>query len=62
MSLTIGMLSLAIAALGIARYFLPSVSTAMEGSGFALGLGIVALLLASFLLAMRLSSPAVLVR
>jgi high-affinity nickel-transport protein len=52
MSLAIGCMSLGVAALGVARYF----GTArIEGTGLVMGLGIVALMLAAFMLAMRLA-------
>lgn len=57
MSLTIACLSLSVAALGLARYFAPEVAAATEGAGLPMGLGVVALLLASFAVAMRLSRP-----
>lgn len=56
MSMTIGMLSLLIAILGLARLFIPEVAAATESAGLLVGLGVVVLLLASFAVAMRLSS------
>lgn len=55
MSLTIGLLSVSIAALGLARYLLPEVAAAAESAGLLPGLGVAALLLASFAIAMRIS-------
>lgn len=55
MSLTIGLLSIAIAVLGLARYFLPQFAAAAESAGLLPGLGVVALLLASYAAAMRIS-------
>ncbi len=55
MCLTIGLLSVSIAALGVARYLLPEVAAAAESAGMLLGLGVVALLLASFAVAIRMS-------
>lgn len=55
MSLAIGCLSLAVAALGLARHFAPEIANATDGAGLFLGLGVVALMLASFMIAMRLA-------
>ncbi len=55
MSLTIGLLSFAIAALGLARYLVPEIAVATENAGLLLGTGVVVLLLVSFAVAMRLS-------
>jgi high-affinity nickel-transport protein len=57
MGLSIGFLSLAIAALGIAKYFAPALGAMLDDAGLWLGLGLMAILLASFGLAMRLSNP-----
>ena len=56
MSLMIGALSIIIAGLGIARYFSPDIGAAIEGAGVYLGLMIVALLPASFWVAMRITT------
>jgi high-affinity nickel-transport protein len=55
MSLTIGLTSLAIALMGLTRYYVPSFAHALDHAGLALGLGVVALTLASFAVAMRLA-------
>jgi high-affinity nickel-transport protein len=57
MGLSIAFLSLAIAALGAARYFAPALGAMIEGAGLLMGGGLVAILVASFGLAMRLSRP-----
>jgi high-affinity nickel-transport protein len=57
MGLSIAFLSIAIAGLGIAKYFAPAVSAMLDSAGLLLGVGIVAILLASFALAIRLSRP-----
>jgi len=54
MSLMIALLSIAIAALGLARYLVPEVAASVDGAGLLMGLGVLALLLASFAVAMRL--------
>ncbi len=56
MSLMIGTLSIAIAGLGVARYFSPDIGAAMEGAGAYVSLAIIALLLASFVVAMRVTA------
>lgn len=58
MSLTIAVLSLAIAGLGLARYFAPEIASMPEGAAPILSLGVIVTLLASFAVAMRLSKPA----
>jgi high-affinity nickel-transport protein len=58
MSLTIALLSLAIAALSMVRQFAPTLAAPFEGSSVAVSAGMIALLFASFLVAMRLSQPA----
>lgn len=55
MSLVIGLLSVSIAVLGVARYLLPEVAATTENAGLMLGLGVVALLLASYAVSVRLS-------
>jgi nickel/cobalt transporter (NiCoT) family protein len=55
MSLAIGLLSIAVAALGLARVILPEVAAATEQAGLLLGACVVALLLLSYALALRLS-------
>ena len=57
MGLSIAFLSLAIAALGMARYFAPAIGAMIEGTGLLMGGALIAILLASFGLAMRLSRP-----
>jgi high-affinity nickel-transport protein len=58
MGLVIAFLSIAIAGLGVAKYFAPAVAAMIEGAGLLLGVALVAILLASFSLATRLSRPA----
>jgi high-affinity nickel-transport protein len=58
LSLSIGLLSIAIAALGLARYLSPEFARAIESAGMLMGFGLMGILLASFALAMRLSRPA----
>jgi high-affinity nickel-transport protein len=58
MGLSIAFLSLAIAGLGMAKYFAPAFAVMLEGAGMLMGAGVVAILLASFGLAMRLSRRA----
>ncbi len=58
LSLSIGLLSLSIAALGLARYLSPEFARAIESAGMLMGFGLMGILLASFALAMRLSRPA----
>ena len=57
MSVTIAVLSLAIAGLGLARYLAPEIASMPEGTAPILGLGVVMTLAASFAVAMRLSRP-----
>jgi high-affinity nickel-transport protein len=57
MGLSIGFVSLAIAALGIAKYFQPALAALLDDAGLLMGAALVAILLASFGLAMRLSRP-----
>lgn len=57
MGLSIAFLSLSIAALGIGKYFSPAFADALEGTSLIMGLGLVAILLASFGLAKWLSRP-----
>ena len=57
MGLSIAFLSLAIAGLGMAKYFAPAFSAMLEGANILMGCGLVAILLASFTLALRLSRP-----
>ena len=58
MGLVVAFLSLAIASLGIARYFVPTIATLVEGAGVAIAAALSAMLLVSFKLAVRLSGPA----
>ena len=57
MGLAIAFLSIAIAGLGMTKYFAPAVTTLLEGAGLLMGFGLVVILLASFALAIRLSRP-----
>ncbi len=56
MSLMIGALSITFAGLGVARYFSQDIGAAIEGAGVYVSLMIVALLLASFWVAMRITT------
>ena len=56
MSLVIGALGIAIACMGVARYFAPDFSAAMDGSSLYVGLGMLLLLLGSYALANRMTS------
>ena len=58
MNLVIGTLSIAIACLGVARYFVPGIGAVMEGVGVYVSLAIMALLLVSFVVAMRVTEHA----
>ena len=55
MGLSIAFLSIAIAGLGMAKYFAPTVSVMLENAGLLMGVGLVVILLGSFGLALRLS-------
>ena len=55
MGLSIAFLSLAIAGLGMAKYFAPALAAMLDGASLLMGVGLVAILLASFGLALRLS-------
>jgi len=55
MSLVIGVLGIAIACLGVARYFIPEVGEMLEGRSLHLGLALVGLVLASYAVAMRMT-------
>jgi high-affinity nickel-transport protein len=57
MGLSIGFLSIAIAGLGMAKYFAPVVAAMLEGASLLLGCGLLMIVLASFGLAIRLSRP-----
>jgi high-affinity nickel-transport protein len=57
MGLSIAFLSLAIAGLGMAKYFAPAFSAMLEGASILMGCGLLVILLASFTLAIRLSRP-----
>jgi high-affinity nickel-transport protein len=57
MGLSIGFLSIAIACLGMGKYFAPELFAVIEGAALWMGFGIIAILLASFVLALRLSRP-----
>lgn len=56
MSLVIGTLGIAIACMGVARYFAPDFSAAMDGSSLYIGLGMLLLLLGSYALANRMTA------
>jgi high-affinity nickel-transport protein len=58
LGLSVALLSLSIAALGLAKVLAPGAVAVVEGGGLLIGLGIVAILLASYALALRLSRPA----
>ena len=58
MSLMIGTLSIGIAGLGIARYFDPNIGSIMENAGVYVGAAVVALLLASYGVALRVTGHA----
>lgn len=55
MGLVIAFVSLAIASVGLAKYFVPGVATIVESAGLLLGFALVAVLLASYTFAVRLS-------
>lgn len=57
MGLSIAFISFAIAGLGMAKYLAPAFSAMLEGAGMMMGVGLLAILLASFSLAIRLSRP-----
>lgn len=57
MSLSIAILGISIAALGLVRMVLPAAAAAIDAAGAPMGLVVVALVLASFALAMRISGP-----
>lgn len=57
LSLSIGLLSVLIAALGLAKYLLPGFAAIADRAGVLMGFGVVGILLVSFALAMRLSRP-----
>ncbi len=57
LSLSIGLLSILIAGLGLAKYLLPGVGDIADQSGVVLGFGVMGILLLSFALAMHLSRP-----
>ena len=56
MGLVIGILALVIAAAGVARYFIPGFSEIMDFGSLYAGLAIIALLLGSFAVAMRITA------
>jgi high-affinity nickel-transport protein len=58
MGLSIGFLSIGIAGLGMAKYFRPAFSAMIEGAGMLLSVALIAILLSSFALALRLSRTA----
>jgi high-affinity nickel-transport protein len=55
MSLAIAFTSLAIAGLAVARHLLPALDAQMEGWGIALSAGVIAIVVAAYLAAMRLA-------
>jgi len=55
MGLSIAFLSIGIAGLGMAKYFAPALSAALEGASLLMGVGLVLILLGSFGVALRLS-------
>lgn len=57
MGLSIGFLSIAIACLGIGKYFAPEFFSVIEDAALWMGCGIILILLGSFMLALRLSRP-----
>ena len=59
MGLAIAFLSLAIAGLGMAKYFAPALAIMLEGASLLMGIILATILLASFGLAIRLSRPAI---
>ena len=59
MGLTIAGIALAVAGFGLAKYVSPAVETWSEGGELYFGLAVIATVLISFLLAARLSMPAV---
>ncbi|MBA2690239.1 MAG: nickel transporter [Burkholderiales bacterium] len=58
MGLAIAFISLAIAGLGMAKYFAPAIASMLEGATLLMGAFLAMILLASFGLAIRLSRPA----
>jgi nickel/cobalt transporter (NiCoT) family protein len=56
MSLSIGLLSLAIAGLGLVRVTAPEWVRPLEGMGAMMGLGVIGIVLLSYLIAMRLAA------
>jgi high-affinity nickel-transport protein len=54
MGVTIALLSMATAAVGIARYFSPAFSAALNDAGLLMGVGLLAILFGSYRLAMHL--------
>ncbi|MBI4756892.1 MAG: nickel transporter [Betaproteobacteria bacterium] len=58
LALAVGGMSLLVAAFGAAKQWLPAVETWSEGKELALGLTVVAVILASFAMAVRLTRPA----
>lgn len=58
LGLSVALLSLSIAALGVAKVWSPGAAAAVDRAGLAIGIGVVAVVLASYALALRLSRPA----
>jgi high-affinity nickel-transport protein len=56
MSLVIGVLGIAIACMGVARYFVPSFDAMLESASLTIALGIPLLVLASYAVAMRITT------
>ncbi len=57
MGLSIGFLSIAIAAIGMAKYFAPAFSAMIDGAGLLMSAGVLVILASSFVLALKLSKP-----
>ena len=57
MGLSIGFLSIAIAGIGMAKYFAPAFSAMLAGAGLLMSAGVIVILLGSFGLALKLSRP-----
>ena len=62
MSLVIGALGIAIAALGVARYFSPGFGALMDGSSVYFGIAMLLLLLGSYAVAVRITAAPVVAR
>jgi high-affinity nickel-transport protein len=62
MSLVIGALGIAIATLGVARYFSPEFGALMDGSGVYLGIAMLLVVLGSYAVAVRITAGAAVAR